>query len=81
MQPALRMVTVQFPRVRERVVSVFERDENFRDLCEDYRSCRETVGRLESSVASVTGVRDEYAALLLRLEQELLRYLEEHPGG
>jgi hypothetical protein len=26
-------------------------------------------------------VRREYAALLLRVERELLRYLDEHPDG
>jgi hypothetical protein len=64
-------------------VRLFERDETFRELCEDYGACRETVTRLECSDRACHGLHDEYSALALRLERELLRYLEEHPrpGG
>ena len=78
---ALRVVAHRFPRVRERAEQAFARDENFRELCEEYQACTETVGRLETTADASEAVRKEYAALLFRLEGELLRYLEGRPGG
>jgi len=80
MDSALRAVTERFPDAGKRVAELFETDESFRDLCEDYQVCAATVARLEPS-ASLEQVRKEYAGLLLRLERELLRYLEEHPSS
>jgi hypothetical protein len=79
MHPSLRLVSERFAHLRDRAVRVFEHDENFRDLCDEYEACTGTVTRLQSSGSASPGMRDEYAALLLRLEHELLRYLEEHP--
>jgi hypothetical protein len=76
---SLRLVSERFPQVQEHAVRLFERDETFRDLCEDYDACAKTVARFESCNPSSQRMRNEYAALLLRLERELLRYLEEHP--
>jgi hypothetical protein len=73
-------VNERFQQVREQTAVLFERDESFRDLCEDYEVCAKTVARLESCRVTAQGIRSEYAALLLRLERELLRYLEEHPA-
>src|SRR5262245_7526443 len=75
--PAMAAVDGRFPQLRERVVCLFERDENFRDVCEEYEACKETVARLEASDPAPEALRNEYAALLLGLERELLRYLEE----
>ena len=76
MDPSLRMVTERFEHVRGRVVRLFESDESFRDLCEDYATCAQTVARFEATSPASVGLRNEYGALLLRLERELLRYLE-----
>jgi hypothetical protein len=75
----LGFVNERFQQVRDHAGSLFESDENFRDLCEDYEDCARTLARLESSSSSSRPMFDEYTALLLRLERELLRYLEEHP--
>jgi hypothetical protein len=77
---SLRVVNERFQQVREQAALLFERDESFRDLCEDYEACAKTVARLESCRSTSEAIRSEYAALLLRLERELLRYLEEHPA-
>lgn len=78
MPSSLQLVSEQFPHLRERVACLFERDETFRELCEDYEACSYALGRQEASEA----LRREYAALRLRLEFELLGYLQvaEHPG-
>jgi hypothetical protein len=80
MHPSMRLVAERFQGARDRAQRLFELDENFRDLCDEYLECTGTVARLESGAGSSGGMRNEYAALQLRLERELLRYLEEHPG-
>jgi hypothetical protein len=83
MHPSLESVCERFEYVRDRAARLFARDENFRDLCDDDEACVRTVARLESKSSSSEGVRNEYKALLLRLEREFLRVLEEQPdhGG
>ena len=79
MDPRLKLVSERFGQVREPAARLFERDEDFRELCEEYAMCAQAVTRLDSGSASSEELRNEYTALLLRLEHELLRYLEEHP--
>ena len=62
MRSVLRLVKARLPQVQEGVARLFERDEDFRDLCDRYV---ETVARRESG--------DRF-----RLEGELLVYLAEH---
>ena len=69
----LQLVSEQFPNIRERVACLFERDETFRELCEDYEACVQALGRQPPD----EGLRREYGALRLRLETELLGYLHE----
>ena len=73
MTASLQLVNEQFPLLRERVACLFERDVLFRELCEDYEACFLALARQESNKE----LRREYAALRLRLETELLGYLEE----
>ena len=73
MTPSLQRVSDQFPHLRERVACLFERDEIFRELCEDYETCADALARQPAS----EGLRREYSALRLRLETELLQYLRE----
>ena len=82
MVPSLRLVTEQFPLLRDRVACLFERDDVFRELCEDYEICAGAIARLEAPDAGPEALRMEYAALRLRLETELLRHLHdaEEPG-
>ena len=80
MNGCLKVVQERFTPLRERATRLFEREEVFRDLCEDYEACIAAAARLESSSLASQALRTEYVALQLRLERELLRYLEEHPA-
>jgi hypothetical protein len=75
----VRLLNERFPHVGNRAAALFDRDETFRDLCEDYAACVDTVKRLESANRMSEGMRNEYAALQLRLERDLLHYLESQP--
>jgi hypothetical protein len=76
MAPSLQRVSEQFPHLRERVACLFERDDIFRELCEDYEACAQALSQQERN----EDLRREYSALRLRLETELLAYLQEAEG-
>jgi hypothetical protein len=59
-----------FPCLGERVASLYDRDDVFHELCDDYSICLGAVNRTE--VSGSPRLRAEYAALQLRLEAELL---------
>ncbi len=74
----LTLVIEHFPDLRTEVAGLFERDELFRELCEDYEACSVALAGQQSNEA----LRREYTALRLRLETELLGRLNdaERPG-
>ena len=78
MHPALQIVTERLPNVRDRAERLFDRDEAFRELCDEYRVCNETAVRMRNATEADMAVRNEYMALRLRLEAELLRYVAEY---
>lgn len=78
--PALARIRERFPLLRDQASVRFACDETFRDMCEDYDACAETLAHLESGQPQAEGLRSEYTGLLLRLERELLRHLEERPN-
>jgi dsDNA-specific endonuclease/ATPase MutS2 len=82
MHPALKLVSERLPNVRDEAARLFENDEVFRELCDEYQMCSEVAVQMEEEASEPRrALRLEYAALRLRLEAELLRYLAEHPDG
>ncbi len=71
------LILQRFPNIQAVSLALLERHEAFRDLCEEYEVCTQTCERLELSNSDET-LRREYTALQLRLESELLRYVEEN---
>ena len=45
MTPSLQRVSEQFPHLRERVACLFERDDIFRELCDDYEACAQALSQ------------------------------------
>jgi hypothetical protein len=78
MHPALKLVTEHLSCPRERAELLFMCDEDFRELCEEYCACCDTVSRLEGTGRN-DGLRLEYLALRLRVERELRRHLGQDP--
>jgi hypothetical protein len=73
MSSCLQLVSEQFPHLQDRVACLFQRDQLFRELCEDYEACSVALKRQTAS----QGLQREYELLRLRLETELLRFLNE----
>ena len=71
------MVKERLPNVQDRAERLFDRDEVFRELCDEYRVCNETAVRMRTASEADTALTNEYMALRLRLEAELLRYVAE----
>ncbi len=76
---SLSLLHERLPQVGDRISRLFASDEDFRELCDEYEACARTITRFAAADVSSAGLRTEYAALLLRLERELPRYVEEHP--
>lgn len=74
------LLVSRFPHLQAVSLALLNRYEPFRDLCEEYQACSKVCDRLERSVGN-EALRREYSALRLRLESELLRYIEEHSGS
>src|SRR5437868_5359057 len=75
----VKLLLDRFPHVQAVSLLLLQRYEAFRDLCEEYADCSATCERLERR-GSDQALRQEYNALRLRLESELLRYIEEQAG-
>jgi hypothetical protein len=80
MHPALNVVIDRLACVQEQAERLFEKDEAFRELCEEYQACCATLARMQGAGKASDALRTEYVALQLRLEGELLRYVAERPA-
>jgi hypothetical protein len=72
----MKLLLERFPHMQELALKRLERQDSFRELCEEYWACNEVLTRLERPGAE-EDLRSEYGALRLRLEGELLRYIAE----
>ena len=77
LRECLDLLRERFPHVNGVSLQLLERDETFRELCEEYAACTEVVERLTRS-CSDEALRREYSALRLRVERELLGYISGH---
>ena len=72
----MKLLLDRFPHVQALALKRCEKQDSFRELCEEYLSCTQVLDRLERPGAEQS-LRSEYGALRLRLEGELLRYIAE----
>jgi len=76
-EPGLFLVFERFPDRKETVKALYQGNEDFQALCEDYRQCAVALrywGR--SSERHAPARRQEYTALLQELEEEIMKTLE-----
>jgi hypothetical protein len=73
----LSLIMDRFPEERQVLRHLFQESLSFQSLCSDYRGCIAALQDWQrSSSAEAPAWRDEYARLLLELEQEFRQYLE-----
>ena len=75
-EACMKLLLERFPTVQALALKRCEKQDSFRELCEEYFACSQVLARLERPNAE-EALRTEYGALRLRLEGELLRYIAE----
>jgi hypothetical protein len=73
----LSLIMDRFPEEGQVLCRLFQESLSFQSLCNDYRECLAALQDWQQSTAEEAPAwRDEYAQLLLELEQEVRQYLE-----
>ena len=80
----LSLIMNRFPEERQALHRLFQESLSFQSLCDDYQECLAELQNWQQSTAEEAPAwGDEYAHLLLELEQEVRQYLqqEQSPGS
>jgi hypothetical protein len=73
----LALIMERFPEERQAVCRFFRESRSFQSLCNDYWECLDELRTWQQSTSEEAPAwRDEYANLLLELEEEVRQYLE-----
>jgi hypothetical protein len=81
---ALSLIMERFPEEGQALRRLFEESLSFQSLCDDYQECLAELQNWQQSTSEEAPAwSDEYAHLLLELEQEVRQYLEQEqsPGS
>jgi hypothetical protein len=71
------LIMERFPGEGQALCRLFQESLSFESLCNDYRECHAVLQHWRQSTSEDAPVwRDEFAHLLLQLEQEVRKYLE-----
>ena len=65
----------RFPQHRGRIIELYDRNEDFRSLCNDYLQCKLTMEKFEKDVRHGIRMENQYRVLNLDLEREVLHFL------
>ncbi|MBZ5857620.1 hypothetical protein [Flavihumibacter profundi] len=76
MEKELDNILERFPQYREKIILLYNNNEDFKSLSDDYLQCKNTLSKLRQHlIVADTRMENEYKALCLDLEQEILQYL------
>lgn len=78
MSEDMKFILKRFPSFKDRIVERYTDNEEFKSLCEDIFTMTQTLER--HNVFKNQNHELEYRKLLLELENELLKYLEDSRG-
>ena len=77
MQKELDYMIGRFPRYRARVIELFNCNDDFKSLCDDYWQCHNNLYRLNEQANREPRLENGYKMLSLTLEQEVLHFLND----
>jgi hypothetical protein len=76
-EAGLSLILDRFPEEGQSLRRLFQESLSFQSLCNDYRECLVDLQKWQQSASEEAPAwRDEYANLLLELEEEVRQYLE-----
>jgi hypothetical protein len=75
MEKELDYMIERFPQYRARLMELFENNDDFRSLCDDYWQCNYNIFKLNGNVIKETRIENNYRMLSLNLEQEVMNFL------
>lgn len=76
MRKALEFILSKFPDHRNKIIELYNKDEDFRILCEDYLTSVKTIEECRQKVIEDRGVENEFLQVNLDLEKEIVRLLK-----
>jgi hypothetical protein len=78
----LVVVAERFPEKREALKRLFDSNQSFQSLCDEYEACLVALRYWrESSLPEAPDFRNEYSSLLSELEEEILEHLGKDLSG
>ena len=75
-QDILKMVIRRFPEQANWLTTLFNKDENFREVCEDYFLCHEAINKIIITNKKKGAILKKYKFAMKELEKEMLIYLD-----
>jgi hypothetical protein len=78
MKAELICMVDRFPVLKDKILSLFERDEEFQALCYDYFLCVTSMDRWERSMQNDKMFIQEYGDLKSTLEDDLIKFIQKH---
>ena len=74
----LRVVKMKFPGQNARIEELYESDEDFRSLCQDYLLCLQHLQKFMEKLNERNDVVSEYRTMRVELEKELYEIIYKH---
>ncbi len=78
MKNVLAFILSKFPDHGRKVIDLYNKDEDFRLLCEDYLSSVQALEKCRDEVFKDRAFEGEFLEINLELEKELVHLLEKH---
>jgi len=72
----LNTIQAKFPQMVYVLTHLYRKDENFREICEDYVLCLESIDKIIVTSKLNSRILEEYKNALNELEIEMLDYLQ-----
>jgi len=76
MRKALDFILSKFPDHRTKIIELYNTDEDFRILCEDYLTSIETLKECRENVIKDREFQNEFLQVNLDLEKEIIHFLD-----
>lgn len=76
MRKAFEYILTRFPEYRAKIIDLYNKDEDFRILCDDYLGSADALEECRKNVIKDKEFENEYSEVHLELEKEIIHLLE-----